>query len=242
MPYLYYTPRSPKGEAGRNKWPAQSTWYDIPEDAVICLTEPFVKHYSGTLFSLGKPVYRADVDEHPMNAEKQSGRYQWVYGLPDNGRGVRAELPVTNVIRLPESLTGSLNILDGPCRITSMAWHPTLENEKTAGAYPVPDGAWPVRLIMSSDGKKSLFEFDSLPGDMPFTMQIENRQTSDEVWKLPRSGKKSSFDAGFLPPGFYNMSLQSENTCWVRLAFIKLFPVYVLPDGKGGLLFHKTIW
>lgn len=242
MPYLSYTPLSPKGETSPEKWPVRRLFGECPDDAIVCLTEPFMKHYAGTLFSLGKLVCRTEMDEHPINTEKQSSGQQAVYRLPDNGRGPAVELPESSTICLPASMTGDMPVFEGPCRITSLECYLQQPNQPTTSTYPVPDGSWPVKLTHSSKGIKTVFEFDSLPGQARYAINIEDRQTSEVVFSLQQTGENGRFDAGFLKPGFYRMTLDAGSFCLVSLTFIRLFPFYAQPDGRGGLHFLKTIW
>jgi len=61
---------------------------------VIILTEPYMRHYTGSVFAVSDAIGVSAWDDDDRAREKQSCFDQRVYFLPDDGKGMPAELPV----------------------------------------------------------------------------------------------------------------------------------------------------
>ncbi len=83
-------------------------------DNIIYLTQPFVKHYQGTILALDGPTNGAEFNEWSERGEKISNQNHRVYQIPDNGLGSPTEIPEYFAKPVPYFFLKQLDLYSGP--------------------------------------------------------------------------------------------------------------------------------
>lgn len=241
MSYLHFTPL-PQPTTNRSSWLKWLRSDSLPEDHKVILIEPFMKHYAGTIFDLGKPGWGSAWDPDERVREKISFNDKKVYALPDSGNGRSVELPFHYTIPFPEHLFHGLELTTGPCRITSITLFDKKGISSNPKYYPIPDGTPPLILEQDENGRKQKFVIELHTQNLPAHIKIFDVQTDEMLWQTTSFEEKCFFDGSSLKSGFYTMEISSGLYLLCRATFIKLFPVYIENDAEAGLITKPTIW
>ena len=79
----------------------------------IVLRTPFIHHYAGSVFDLERSTVTPNWEFEDRSSPPRT------YFLPDNGKGLGVDLPMSDTgICLPSIFVG-VDLTTGPCRITS---------------------------------------------------------------------------------------------------------------------------
>ncbi len=88
----------------------------------IVLRTPFIHHYAGSVFDLERSTVTPNWEFEDRSSPPRT------YFLPDNGKGLGVDLPMSDKgICLPSIFVG-VDLTTGPCRITSAR---TIANNET---------------------------------------------------------------------------------------------------------------
>ncbi len=210
---------------------------------IIILTEPFIRHYAGSVFKVSDAIGVSGWDDDDRVREKQSCYDQRFYFLPDNGKGTPAELPLPYAFDCPENILAGINLKSGPCRITSVS----KGLEKNIGdpyyAEPLPLGKGKIMYSDSEKYAKNVLTFDLGNEEQPDTALINNRVTG-EIQSVNRiAGHPAILSFEEFEPGFFEVSLLKSTQKIHHFTLIKCFPMVVqLTDIRGKYNITKTIW
>ncbi|MBK9256508.1 MAG: hypothetical protein IPM42_13555 [Saprospiraceae bacterium] len=200
----------------------------------IILTQPFIRHYAGSVFLLSDAVGYSGWDEDDRVRDRQPCHDKRVYTLPDNGKGLLTELPVSYTIICPENIFNNQDLKSGPCRITSVSKSLETQQNDPYDAYPLPLGKGKVLLNNSHQYSKNLITADISP-DNPFNKSVIHNLVTEErediVYNFPNGFQ---LDFSNLDPGFYKVDILYNTTLLHYFTVIKNFPLVVQ--------FEKNTW
>lgn len=210
-------------------------------DNIIYLTEPFVKHYQGTILALDGPTNSGEYDEWTSHNEKISNLNHGVYQVPDNGLGRPAEIPVHFAKPVPYFFLKQLDLYSGPCRITSIFSEDKAFMEKNKNHYVIPDGIPTLFLKSNVQGIKALLCIQLEADDFPVVVNIIDRKNGDV--KIQKNlDSPGEIDLNSLPFDFYELRLNFSERKPIIVTFIKLFAhtCDLMSGGRIGLV--PTVW
>lgn len=210
-------------------------------DSIIYLTEPFVKHYQGTILALDGLTNSADYGELISHNEKISNLNHKVYQIPDNGLGRPAEIPVHFAKPVPYFFLKQLDLYSGPCRITSIFSEDKEFMEKHKNHYVIPDGITTLYLKSNVQGIKALICIQLATTDLHVVASIIDRKNGDV--KIQKNlDSPGEIDLNSLPFGFYELQLDFSERKPIIVTFIKLFAhtCDLMLGGRIGLV--PTVW
>lgn len=218
-------------------------WSDLSEniedDCLIYLTQPYIKHYAGTVFCLGKPIGISGWEEDERLREKLNFSDKRTYILPDTGKGMSGQLEKSMTKEVPQLLKNYFSLQNGVWRITSMK-HIVNGNEKIYDV--VPDGKLPFQLIVNSEkGVKDLWI--SLPSEKShFSLSIFEKTDYIEYVKNRKMDKTMRLFSRDWPFGFYTLILDGDQKEKWECTVIRLFPYYIEQGSGHTIQRHQTIW
>ena len=210
-------------------------------DNIIYLTQPFLKHYQGTILSLDGPTNSAENDEWTSHNEKISNLNHGVYQVLDNGLGRPAEIPVHFAKLVPYFFLKQLDLYSGPCRITSIFSEDKEFMEKHKNHYVIPDGIPTLYLKSNDQGIKALLFIQLETTHLPVVINIIDRKNGEVKIQKTLIGS-GDIDLNSLPFGFYELRLDFSERKPIIVTFIKLFAhtCDLMLGGRIGLV--TTVW
>ena len=210
---------------------------------VIVLSEPFIRHYAGSVFKVSDAIGVSGWDDDDRVREKQSCYDQRVYFLPDDGKGTPTELPLPYTFYCPEYILAGIDLKSGPCRVTSVSKGLEKNIDDPYYAEPIPLGKGKIRYSDSEKYAKNVLTIDLGNEDQPDTALIKNSITGEIqyvncVESLPVILSFEEFE-----PGFFEVSLLKSSQKIHYFTLIKCFPLGVqLTDIRGKFNIIQTIW
>lgn len=208
----------------------------------IILTEPFMKHYAGTIFDLGAPAGISGWHPDERVREKQSYIDQRTYNLPDDGKGLETELPLYYTVPFSDILLRDCDVNSGPCRITSVTAFDIHGQPVKNKDYPIPDGAFPAFLTVNQYGKKQVLRLLVESENIPALANITDKKTNSQIRQIPLDKSENVIYLDNLSPGFYELEASFGPKKILTFTFIKLFPFYIQPDPSFQNILQNTIW
>lgn len=209
----------------------------------VILTEPFIRHYAGSVFHLDDAIGISGWDDDDRIRDRQPCHDKRVYALPDNGKGIACELPIDYTILCPEDIFIDENIKSGPCRITSVS--ESLEEQQNDPFYasPLPKGKGKVLLHDSSHFTKNVLEITipsrSLPNKVVIQNMVDHKITEISVGL----NTNITLDFSTYDPGFYKVEIFNNTILLHYFTVIKCFPLVVFYDfTKHKYKMEKTLW
>ena len=176
----------------------------------IILTEPFIRHYAGSVFYLDDAIGISGWDEDDRVRDRQPCHDNRVYTLPDNGKGIACELPIDYTVVCPEKLLGNVDLKSGPCRITSVS--EGLERHKNDPwfADPLPMGRGRLLLKNALTCPKNM-----VVSDGSIHLQLTKVIIDDLLFQESKTieyGFSNEFQLDFsdFAPGFFRVALFND--------------------------------
>ena len=210
---------------------------------VIILTEPFIRHYAGSVFTVSDAIGVSGWDDDDRTREKQSCYDQRVYFLPDDGKGTPAELPLPYTFVCPENIFSNVDIHSGPCRITSVSKSLEKPNNDPYYASPLPLGKGKITYLDTEKYVKNALFFDLNNEELMDIAIIKNSVTAEVKNHNIKSGEPLLLIFDDFEPGFYAIDLFKSKLLVHQFTLIKCFPLVVaLTDIRSKYHILKTIW
>jgi hypothetical protein len=191
----------------------------------IVLHYPFMRHYAGSVFDLDISTGSDDDDYETRFFNRQPAKT--TYHLPDGGKGLPAEISISDVFYCPPSLFEGVDLTTGPCRVTSAKSSESGSN-------------WGEKQVILSEDKQNI----SITGLFQATQwAIFDRKTKKVLQEEAISTPSVFLDFSTFLPGFYEIKIFCKNDSVPTITFIKCFPLVVtLKDGTSSFTTMKTIW
>jgi hypothetical protein len=209
----------------------------------IVLTEPFIRHYEGSVFIVSDAIGVFGWDDDDRVRDRQPCNDNRFYNLPDNGKGVATELPLDYTFICPEKILTSSDIKSGPCRITSVSKSLEKSINDPYFVSPLPLGKGKILYMDSEKYMKNILIFELNDEELPDTVVIRNRINSEIKTLNLFPGKSALLSFDDFDPGFYEIDLLKSNLRVHYLTLIKCFPLMVKTSGFGSnYQISKTIW
>ncbi len=209
----------------------------------IILTEPFIRHYAGSIFYLDDAVGVSGWDEDDRIRDRQPCHDKRVYALPDNGKGVATELPIDYSILCPEKLLENADLKSGPCRITSVSEGLQKQHNDPWFADPLPMGRGRLLLKNSVTCPKNIVVSDGSINLMTTKAIIDDLLSQES--KTITYGFPDGFQLDFsdFEPGFFRVALFNDTDLQHSFTLIKCFPIIVKFTGKiNKYAIAQTLW
>lgn len=210
---------------------------------VIILTEPFIRHYAGSVFSVSDAIGISGWDEDDRVRDRQPCYDQRVYNLPDNGKGIPVELPVPYTLDCPEYIFEHIDIKSGPCRVTSVS--ESLEDHQNDPFYasPLPKGKGKILLHDSALFTKNMLKTTITSGQLPNKIVIHNLVENKITNIVLDFSPEITFDFSDFDPGFYKVEIFNYTTLLHYFTVIKCFPLVIFYDyATRKYRTEKTLW
>ncbi|MGB4960908.1 MAG: hypothetical protein WBO36_15610 [Saprospiraceae bacterium] len=209
----------------------------------IVLSEPFIRHYAGSIFVVSDAIGVSGWDDDDRVREKQPCYDQRVYHLPDDGKGTPTELPLPYTFDCPEHIFNSVDVKSGPCRITSIS--KSLEKAVNDPYYtsPVPLGKGKILYMDSEKYAKNTLNFDLSTDERPDKAVVKNRVTEGLTTIHIKEGVSNMLNFDDFEPGFYEINLFKSGLIIHHFTMIKCFPLVVAHTGiRSQYSISNTIW
>lgn len=210
---------------------------------VIILSEPFMRHYAGSVFKVSDAIGVSGWDDDDRVREKQSCYDQRVYFLPDDGKGMPTELPLPYSFECPENIFNNVDLKSGPCRITSVSEGLQKQQDDPWYAEPLPMGRGKIMYSDSKKYEKNVLTFDLDYENKPDTALIKNTVTHEfrSINLIIDQPLSLSFEA--FEPGFFEVSLFKSLQKIHHFTLIKCFPIVVeQTKRRDEYIITKTLW
>ncbi len=209
--------------------------------ALVYLTDPFVKHYAGTIFSLEKGYEPSIHNEDTWFLEKLPNVCDKNYYLPDDGKGRSTQLPIYMTKECSLASFVNIDIYSGPSRITSVSDGISYDN---GIGNKLLNQSFQFNLSYddTSEISKNCLKISQLISQRNLKIDITNKQ-SKEI-KQMNFNNENIFRLDFSPylPGFYSIKISADEVSEV-ISLIKLFPIYVNIAPQSNAIHYKaTIW
>lgn len=209
----------------------------------IILTEPFIRHYAGSVFYLDDAIGSSGWDEDDRLRDRQPCHDNRVYTLPDNGKGIACELPIDYTVLCTDKLLEKVNLKSGPCRITSVSEGLERQQNDPWFADPLPMGRGRLLLKNALTCPKNIVVSDGSI-HLQFTKVIIDDLLSQES-KTIEYGFSDEFQLDFsdFEPGFYRVALFNDADLQHSFTLIKCFPIIVKFSGEiNKYTIAQTLW
>jgi hypothetical protein len=210
---------------------------------VIILTEPFMRHYAGSVFRVSDAIGYSGWDDDDRVRDRQPCFDQRVYHLPDDGKGNAAELSLESTLLCPENLLINEDLKGGPCRITSVSEGLATKHNDPFYASPLPMGRGKVLLQDSAKYTKNIITAD-IPEDKPYNKVVIKNQVT-EVTEVVLYDFQDGFVLDFSEwqPGFYRVDIFYNTTLIHTFTVMKCFPLVVFYESRTRKYrTEKTLW
>ncbi len=210
---------------------------------VIILSEPFIRHHTGTVFKVSDAIGVSGWDDDIRLREKQSCFDQRVYFLPDDGKGTHAELPLPYTFMCPENIFNNVDVKSGPCRITSVSKSLEKAINDPYYASPLPLGKGKITYLDTAKYVKNGLLLDLDYEVFPDKAIIKNRVTGDIMSVNIQSHSKNHLMFDYFEPGFYEIALLKSSQNIHHFTMIKCFPLVVaVTDIRSKYNISPTLW
>jgi hypothetical protein len=209
----------------------------------IILTEPFIRHYAGSVFYLDDAIGISGWDEDDRLRDRQPCHDNRVYTLHDNGKGIACELPIDYTVLCPEKLLENVNLKSGPCRITSVSEGLERQQNDPWFADPLPMGRGRLLLKDAVTCPKNIVVSDGSI-HLQLTKAIINDLLSQES-KTVTNGFSDEFQLDFsdFAPGFFGVALFNDTELLHSFTLIKCFPIIVkFSEEVNKYTIAQTLW
>jgi hypothetical protein len=207
--------------------------------ALVYLTDPFVKHYAGTIFSLEKGGESSVNYEDMWFLEKLPNVYNQSYHLPDDGKGRPTQLPIYMTKECSLEAFEAINIQSGPVRITSVSEGIFYDNG-IGNKYSNQR----INLSYHNLSKiyKNSLEINQVIKPRNLKIEIINKQNTEIKHMNFVNQNMFKLDFSPYPPGFYDIKISAEEMSEV-ISLIKLFPIFIdiIPQ-SSSINYKATIW
>lgn len=232
----------------RLSFPAVKTWrliliYQPLTMPTIILTEPFIRHYAGSVFRLSDSIGYSGWDEDDRVRDRQPCHDKRVYNLPDDGKGLATELPVDYTILCPENIFENEDLKSGPCRITSISESLKSPNYDPYDANLLPMGKGKVLLNDSRKYSKNFVIVD-ISVNSPNQKVIFQDLVNDKVINIDYDiQNRCQLDFSRIDPGFYKVDIMQSLEISHSFTVIKHYPLVINYDRinqKYNAI--KTLW
>ncbi|MEY3421826.1 MAG: hypothetical protein RIR48_2126 [Bacteroidota bacterium] len=209
----------------------------------IILTEPFIRHYAGSVFYVDDAIGISGWDEDDRVRDRQPCHDNRVYILPDNGKGIACELPVDYTVVCPEKLLENVNLKSGPCRITSVSEGLERQQNDPWLADPLPMGRGRLLLKNSVSCPKNMVVSDG-SSHLQFTKAIIDDLLTQESKTIGyRFSDGFQLDFSDFEPGFFRVELFNDADLQHSFTLIKCFPIIVKFSGiRHKYTIAQTLW
>lgn len=209
---------------------------------LIYLNQPFIRHYAGSVFELSDAIGDSGWDDDIRVRDRMPCIDHRIYHLPDNGKGIYAELPIEYTDGCPKELFNNINIKSGPCRITSVSKE--LEsNDDPFYAEPLPKGKGKIVYYETTPISKNNLIIDIKDLPKPDQLNIINLVTNEGWFLSSELTDKMVLDFSDYSPGFYSVTFYKNGKEIYNFTMIKCFPIVVTYDNDSGkYLTSQTLW
>jgi hypothetical protein len=194
---------------------------------LIILTEPFIHHHKGSVFHLSDAIGYSGWDEDDRVRDRQPFHDKRSYILPDNGKGMPVELPLSYTILCPDHIFENVDLKSGPCRITSVSEGLRTHPDDPWYATPLPVGRGKLLLNDSSTYLKNMIVSDGSVHPLPAKSIIVNLISNESVSITDRLKHGFELDLSDFDPGFYKVELLNDSLTQHYFTVIKCFPLVV---------------
>ena len=210
---------------------------------IIILTHPFIRHYKGSVFQVSDAIGHSDWDEDDRVRDRQPCYDNRVYELPDNGKGMVAELPLEYTVICPDHLLVDVDLKSGPCRITSVSEGLKKTSNDPFYNDPLPLGFGKIWYKSSQNRHNNVLLFDQHLEEKPDTAVIKNHLTHEIVSVILDGYKAMELSLVDFDPGFYAISLMKFNQLLHHFTIIKCFPLVIeTTEIRSQYLISKALW
>mgnify|MGYP001235089149 CR=1 FL=1 len=194
---------------------------------VITLTEPFMRHYAGSVFHVSDAIGYSGWDEDDRVRDRQSFYDKRVYTLPDNGKGIQTELPLSSTVICPYQIFENVDLKSGPCRVTSVSDGLVERQNDPFYEHPLPRGMGKVLLQDTAVYPKNLVKINFPPGQLPNKVIIRNRIDNEIADIMYEFTPDNILDFSEYKPGFYRIDIFHTTTLLHNFTLMKCFPLVV---------------
>ncbi|MBK8517218.1 MAG: hypothetical protein IPL55_13330 [Saprospiraceae bacterium] len=209
----------------------------------IVLSEPFIRHFAGSVFTVSDAIGVSGWDDDDRVREKQSCYDQRVYYLPDDGKGAPAELPLPSTFDCPENILSSVDVKSGPCRITSVSKSLGKAIDDPYYVSPLPLGKGKILYQDSEKYVKNTLYFDLNSEEKPDTALVKNKVSEVLTNIIINADVPPILNFDNYEAGFYEISLLRSNFVIHHFTMIKCFPLVVSQtDVRSKYRISQTIW
>ncbi|MFZ1705645.1 MAG: hypothetical protein WAT79_14945 [Saprospiraceae bacterium] len=212
------------------------------DQGLIFLSQPFIKHYVGSIFDLGQSEGFSDWHPEYSVREKLSFSDKRTYHLPDDGLGKSCELSIHKTELLPPSFLETIDVTKGPCRITSICHVESEGQVEKSKEYVVPDGVLPFQLCMDKFDLKQELYVTSLDYETSPVLEIFDRKKNGLLEQITCDAKIKKVHLGHYSPGFYELRLNNKNNEKFIATMIKMFPVFIVKNSIHTLEVEPALW
>lgn len=204
----------------------------------IALTQPFIKHYQGSIFNLNLP--QIAFEENETYDITRPTITNIGYLLPDDGKGKECWLPKWCTKEINVDLNPDLSLCCGPCRITSVS--DTLRGEiDYFWTDPLPMGMGKLEYLSTSLKSKYGVKYDAFQEEDLNSIKVVDMLHRVLVYQHRQTSKIMDFSD--LNAGFYRVSLLRGEEERHYFTLIKCFPLYAIFEAGDNLSgFGKVIW
>lgn len=198
---------------------------------IVILNQPFIRHYAGSVFDLSDAIGYSDWDEDIRIRDRMPCIDHRIYHLPDNGKGIYAELPVEYTYECPKDLFKGENIKSGPCRITSVSKDLKAKDDPFY-AEPLPKGKGKIVYDENTTVAKNKLLIDVIELPEPDKVKIINLVNNEEWLLNVEVMEKLTIDFSEFNPGFYNIIFYKRVEEIYSFTMIKCYPFVVTYDSE----------
>lgn len=210
---------------------------------IIILVEPFIRHYTGSIFQLNDAIGDSGWDEDIRVRDRQPCHDKRVYNLPDNGKGIGCELPIDYTVLCPEDVFKDEDLKSGPCRITSVSEGLEKQNNDPWYAEPLPLGRGKLLLKDACHYEKNVVENEDIIHPGITRLMITNLVSNETMTITNTIQDKLRLDLSSFNPGFYNIALYYDADVRHFFTIMKCFPMVVkFADYSNKYLISRTLW
>lgn len=207
----------------------------------IILTQPFMRHYAGSVFELSDQISMLNWDDDERVRDKINFFHNQAYELPDDGKGKSTLLSLQKTMICPEHVFELSNIKCGPWRITSVSKGLEEVDELYYSTF-FPGGKGKVLLKDSDDYPKNILRIN-LQNELQYDqVTVKNRSDGQEIDIHVDMTYGFELDGSPLHPGFYLVDLILDGQVLDSFTAIKCFPLVVHLDKYSGITISKTLW
>ncbi len=200
----------------------------------VVLKTPFLKLPAGVVFELSDETTVTGWDDDERVRERQNFSGKQAYLVPDDGRGLPAELLVSNTKICPDHIFEGIDLRTGEPRITRVeTGHgkslPTdnpkppcgiLKSENVSLEYQEALKRWGVVI--------QLPPFEAVAEKMVLIDTLRNEQVIEyELRNYKLTDTRLDWDLSDLRPGFYQLQVRFPGDWFHSIRLIKFFPLLV---------------